>query len=302
MNELFNSFNGFLKKKFPGSRVLKIPVNAGFSCPNRDGTISNKGCIFCDQFAAGPIHSASWPIEKQLEFYMQHHPGKKYIAYFQSYSNTYGPIMELKRKYEIVFKYNDIVGLFVGTRPDLIPSPVLSLLEEMNRRIYLSVELGLQSIHERSLLLLNRNHTYEQFLIAFTELKSKGIDVIVHLIVGIPGESSAHMLQTIAAMNELKPAGIKFHLFHVLRNTELYSQYALSPFPLLAKEEYVDIIVNLLEHLDPEIVVHRLTAEREKEIYFAPDWALNKLAVLNAIREKMMQRCSCQGRYLKPCC
>lgn len=304
MDELFHSFQGFLKTKFPGFKVLKIPINAGLSCPNRDGTLSTAGCIFCDRYAAGPIRTASWPISQQIESYIQHHPGVKYIAYFQSHCNTYGPVPELRQKYGIVFQYNDIVGLSIGTRPDAISEPVFSLLEKMNRRIYLSVELGLQSIHEQSLLLLNRNHGYPQFLHAFNELKRRGIDVVVHLIIGIPGEMRAHMLATIEAMNQLQPAGVKLHLLHVLQDTELYSRYIRSPFPLLNQEEYADIVVDLLEHLDPQIVVHRLTADRDKEIFIAPRWALNKPAVLNSIRKKMTAKGSRQGSRLRqtdPC-
>ncbi len=301
MNELFNSFNGFLKKRFPGLKISKIPINAGFSCPNRDGTLSRKGCIFCDRFASGPIHTASWSIEKQIEFYMRNHPQKKYIAYFQSHSNTYGPVRELKQKYESVFHYEDIVGLFIGTRPDTISLPAFALLETLSRRIYLTVELGLQSIHAQSLLYLNRNHTYGQFLNTFHELKSREIETVVHLIVGIPGETREHMRQTIAAMNQLKPAGIKLHLLHVLKDTELYDRYNKSPFPLLGQEEYSDIVAELLEYLDPDIVVHRLSAEREKELFFAPEWALNKLAVLRSIHEKLKTRGSYQGIKYNSC-
>jgi radical SAM protein (TIGR01212 family) len=300
MDESFHSFQKFLKNKFPGFKVLKIPIHAGLACPNRDGTLSTAGCIFCDRYAAGPIRTASWPITRQIESYIQHHPGLKYIAYFQSYCNTYGPVPELRRKYEIVFRYNDIVGLSIGTRPDAISGPVFSLLEEMNRRIYLSVEIGLQSIHEASLLLLNRNHGYAQFLQAFHELKTRGIDVVVHLIIGIPGETRAHMLATVEAMNQLMPAGVKLHLFHVLRDTELHARYLRSPLPLLEQEEYAEIIADLLENLDPRIVVHRLTADRDKEIFIAPRWALNKPAVLNSIFKKMTARGSRQGSRLGP--
>jgi uncharacterized protein len=300
MNESFHSFQGFLKRKFPGFKVLKIPINAGLACPNRDGTLSTAGCIFCDRYAAGPIHSASWPIARQIESYIKRHPGLRYIAYFQSHCNTYAPEPELRRKYEIIFQYKDIVGLSIGTRPDAISEPVYSLLEETNQRIYLSVELGLQSIHEKSLLLLNRNHSYPQFLHAFNELKIRGIDVVVHLIIGIPGETRTDMLKTIEAMNGLKPAGVKLHLLHVLKDTELYSRYVHAPFPLLDQDEYTDIIVDLLEHLDPQIVVHRLTAERDKEIFVAPQWALNKPSVLNSIRARMKARGSRQGSSLWP--
>jgi len=299
MDELFNSFKGFLKKKFPGIKILKIPINAGFSCPNRDGFISKSGCVYCDRFASGPIQTASWPIEKQIEFFISSHPQKKYIAYFQSHCNTYGPVSELKRKYESVFNYNDIIGLFIGTRPDAISPPTFSLLEKLNQRIYLTVELGLQSVHEQSLLFLNRNHSYQQFLETFHELKNRKIDTVVHLIVGIPGETREHMRQTILQMNDLKPAGIKLHLLHILKETELYCRYIETPFPLLNQEEYVDIIAYLLEYLDPDIVIHRLTAEREKEIFFAPQWALNKLAVLNSITAKMKKNGLFQGKKFR---
>jgi len=296
MDEPFHSFSAFLKKKFPDSKVLKIPINAGFSCPNRDGTLSSSGCIFCDRFASGPVAMAAWPVEKQIEAHIRRHPGRKFLAYFQSYSNTYGSVPELRRKYEIVFAYNEIVGLFIGTRPDAVPEPVLSLLEELNRRIYLSVELGLQSVHARSLALLNRNHTYEQFVKSFAALRSRNIAVVVHLIIGIPGETLEHMRATIATMNALKPAGVKFHLLHVLRDTELQARHTRSPLPLLSLEEYTDIISDMLDRLDPAIVVHRLTADREKELFVAPLWALNKAAVLHAIRKKMKFRGAFQGR------
>jgi radical SAM protein (TIGR01212 family) len=300
MDELFHSFSGFLKNKFPGQKILKIPVHAGFSCPNRDGLFSKEGCIFCDSFAAGPIHGTHRSIEEQIEKYVAAHPDKKYIVYFQSHSNTYGPISELKRKFEIVFKYENIVGFFIGTRPDMISEPAFLLLEEINRRICLTVELGLQSIHASSLLLLNRNHTYQQFLETFQKLQALKIDTVIHLIIGIPGETRAHMLATIEEMNRLKPQGVKLHLLHVLKDTALYRQYQIKPFPLLSQDEYVEHIVFLLERLHPDIVIHRLTAEREREIFFAPEWALHKQAVLKAIKQRMANAGAFQGRYHVP--
>ena len=300
MNDLFNSFAQFLKKKYPGQKTLKIPINGGFSCPNRDGFFSKEGCIFCDAFAAGPIHSAHSSIEEQIEKYIAAHPGEKYLAYFQSHSNTYGSISELRRKFEIVFNYENIVGLFIGTRPDTISDRAFLLLKELNQRIYLTVELGLQSIHAPSLLLLKRNHTYQQFLNTFQKLQSLKIDTVIHLIIGIPGESRGHMLATIEEMNRLKPQGIKFHLLHILKDTALHKQYLKTPFSLLSQDDYSDLIVFLLEHLDPDIVIHRLTAEREREIFYAPEWALNKQAVLNSIRLKMKKADTFQGfRYIQ---
>lgn len=301
MDERFHSFSGFLKKKFPGQKILKIPIHAGFSCPNRDGFLSREGCIFCDPFAAGPIHSAQRSIEQQIEKYIAGHPGRKYLAYFQSHSNTYGPISELRRKYEIVFKYENIVGLFIGTRPDCISDEAFSLLGEINKRLYLTVELGLQSINSSSLSLLKRNHSYRQFLDAFQKLQALKIDTVIHLIIGIPGESREHMLATIEEMNRLKPQGVKFHLLHILKDTALYRQHLKTPVSLLSLNEYTERIVSLLEHLDPEIVIHRLTAEREREIFYAPEWALNKQAVLNSIRLKMKKADAFQGRrYIPP--
>jgi len=296
MNEPFHSFRNFIKEKFPGGRVLKIPIAAGLSCPNRDGSLSDKGCIFCDRYASGPVRTAAWTIEQQIEAYMRRHPGRRYLAYFQSHCNTTGPVDELKRKYEIIFKYEDVIGLFIGTRPDAIAPPVYSLLEALSRRTYLAVELGLQSIHSRSLSLLNRNHTFRQFEEAFLELRARELDVIVHLIIGIPGETIVDMRETIAAMNALRPSGIKLHLFHVLRNTELHARHVRSPIPLLSRDEYTDIVIDLLERLDPGIVIHRLTAEREREIFVAPLWALDKTAVLRSIREKLKARETRQGR------
>lgn len=298
MNEPYHSFAGFLKKKFPGQRIVKIPIAAGLSCPNRDGTLSWAGCTFCDAFASGPLHVGGMSVGQQIERYMASHPNKKYIAYFQAHSNTHGPVPELRRKFETVFAYPDIVGLFVGTRPDAISREAFRLLAELNRRLYLTVELGLQSIHAQSLLLLNRNHSYAQFLDTFEALRALNIDTVVHLIVGIPGETRAQMLATIAEMNRLKPAGVKLHLLHVLRGTTLHRQYLEKPFPLPSRDEYAECIASLLDYLDPDIVVHRLTAEREREIFVAPEWALDKQAVLAAIHERMRQNGAFQGRRL----
>jgi len=295
MNEPFYSFATYLKGKFPGSKVLKIPINAGFSCPNRDGTLSSAGCVFCDPFAAGPMATAGWTIEDQITSFIRRHPGRRFIAYFQSHCNTHGPVAELSSRYEIVFRFPEIVGLSVGTRPDELPEPALSLLQETGRCIYLSVELGLQSVHERSLGLLNRNHTVTQFEAVFHELRRRSIDVVVHLIVGIPGETRADMRATIEVMNALKPAGIKFHPLHVLRGAPLQAWHARGSLPLLGRDEYIHIICDLLERLDPDIVIHRLTADREKDLFIAPLWMLDKAAVLEAIRREMRQRKSRQG-------
>jgi len=299
MNEPYYSFNTFLKGKFNNQKVRKIPINAGFSCPNKDGKLSDKGCIFCDRFGSGPVKTYDLSIFEQIEQFIKNHPGIKYIAYYQAHTNTYAPYEELKRKFEIAFSFEDIVGIFIGTRPDSIEGEVYPLFEELNNRTYLSVELGLQSIHLKSLVFLNRNHSYKQFLYTFLKLKQMNIDVVVHLIIGIPGETKQDMFETVREMNRLKPAGIKFHLMHVLRETPLYDLFKRERFKLLQKEEYVNLIVYLLERLDPSIVIHRLTGERDKELFYAPEWALNKADVINSIKSKMKELNTFQGKFIK---
>jgi radical SAM protein (TIGR01212 family) len=295
----YRTFNSFLKNKFNHKKIRKIPINAGFLCPNKDGRKSDLGCVFCDSYGSGPIKSFHLPISEQIEGFINKNPGSSFIAYFQAHTNTYAPVNELKQKYSIALKYPEVIGLFIGTRPDSISDDVYPLLEELNRRIYLSVELGLQSIHPKSITFLNRCHTFQEFLDTFQKLKERNLDTIVHLILGIPGETKEDMHQTIREMNRLKPTGIKFHLMHVLKNTPLYEMYTKGNFKLMEKDEYVDLIIDLLENLDPSIVIHRLTGERDKEIYHAPLWALNKIDVINSIRTKMIRGDLYQGSKLK---
>jgi len=299
MYEPYNSFNSYLKKKFGNQKIRKIPINAGFACPNKDGKISVSGCIFCDHYGSGPIKTFKLPINKQIEQFIQTHPGMKYIAYYQAHSNTYAPVEELKKQYEIVFAYKDIIGLFIGTRPDVIKEEVYTLLEEFNRKMYVSIELGLQSVHPESLKLLNRNHTYHQFLETFKQLQKRNIKVVVHLILGIPSENKTDMLKTIEEMNRIKPAGVKFHLMHVLRDTPLYQLYRQKKFEPMDQNLYINTIVFLLEHLDPDIVVHRLTGERDQELFVAPEWALNKIKTITAIKQKMIDQSTFQGKKYK---
>jgi len=293
----YNSFSSFLKTRFPGEKVRKIPINAGFPCPNKDGDISDEGCIFCDQYGSGPIRSFTQPIRQQIEMFTSVNKGKKFIAYYQSHTNTYASREELEKKYSIPLEYNDIVGLFIGTRPDSIADNIYPVLEQFADKTYLSVELGLQSVHPKSLELLNRNHSHEKFLDTFDRLKSSGIDVIVHLIAGIPGESRADMKKTVLEMNRIKPAGVKFHLLHVLKNTRLYDMYEKGEVRLMEKDEYVDTIVELLSTLHRDIVVHRLTGERDSEIFHAPQWAMNKGSVISAIHKRMEELDIRQGQF-----
>jgi len=285
----YNSLNSFLKKKFQCNKVRKIPINAGFPCPNKNGDISDEGCIFCDKFGSGPITTFNQSIRKQIEVFTSVNEKIKFIAYYQAHSNTYASVKELEEKYNIIFEYEDIVGLFIGTRPDSIAPDVLSLLDKIAKKTYLSIELGLQSIHGKSLDFLKRNHSYETFLDTFYKLKESNIDVIVHLIVGIPGENMDDMKKSVREMNRIKPAGVKFHLFHVLKETELFNMYNRGEIKLMERAEYIDTIVELIGELNEDIIVHRLTGDRDLKLFHAPKWAIDRKRVISGIQNRMRQ-------------
>ncbi len=293
------SFNRFLREKFNGEKTWKIPINAHFGCPNKDGSVSSEGCIYCDRYSSGMIRTFHLPITEQIEQFVQGRPERRFLAYFQANSNTHAPVKQLRAAYETIYQYPNICGLFLGTRPDAIADDVYPLLEEMNRKTYLCVELGLQSIHSKSLVFLKRNHDYETFVDTFEKLKSREIDIVVHLILGIPGETEMDMLESVREMNRLKPTGIKFHLMHLLKDTELLERFRQTPFKLYEMDEYTDLVVHLLENLDPEIVIHRLTGERDRELFMAPLWALDKARTIQMIRDKLEQKDTWQGRLLQ---
>ncbi len=295
MNEPYNTLNHYWREKFGGIKVRKIAINAGFDCPNKDGTFSKIGCIFCDYYGSGPIKTFNLTIEEQIEFYMKNHKNCKYIAYYQAHTNTYAPAKILREKYSKIFKYKEIVGLYIGTRPDSISKSAYNVLDEFNKKTYLGVELGLQSVHEKSLKFLNRNHTYDDFLRAFFKLKELNIETIVHLIIGIPGEDKEDIFKTIEEMNRIKPDGIKFHLFHVLKGTPLYEMHLKEPFKLMEEDIYINLMVDILRNLDKDIVIHRLTGERDEELFYAPQWAKNKIKTINQIRDIMIKNNYHQG-------
>ncbi len=294
MNEPWYSQRAFLSERF-GRRVIKIPLDGGLSCPNKDGGIGRDGCIFCDARGAGPLTGFQLPVREQVSRFAAAHPGYLFISYLQAHANTHAPLDRLRELYQAALDHPDVVGLSIGTRPDAVAEELLPHLAELNRRTWLTVELGLQSVHERSLLFLQRRHTYARFLETFRRLAAIGIGVVVHLIVGIPGESPADMAETVAEMNRIRPRGVKFHPLHVLRGTQLEELFAAGRLPLLGREEYLELMAGLLERLRPDIVVERLTGERERELFVAPDWALDKAGLLRDLRERMLRRGTRQG-------
>ena len=302
----YQLFSEQLKNRF-GTRVHKISIDAGFGCPNRNGGREGAGCLFCD-----PGGSGSVGIERQLGVAEQLELGKevmtrkykagKFMAYFQPFSNTLAPVGRLRALYDEALAVADVVGLAVGTRPDCVPPEVLDLLGEYHQRTYFWLELGLQSSHDRTLEWLKRGHDFATFIKAYREAKARGLRVCVHVILGLPGESRADMLATADALAELQVDGVKLHLLHVLQNTPLGSLYAEGKVQLLGMDEYVALVVDVMERLHPATLIHRLTGDGPRDQLLAPLWSLKKWEVLNAIDAEFDRRGSRQGdRYGSPC-
>lgn len=298
----YHLFSRHLKNKF-GTRVHKISVDAGFGCPNREGERSSPGCIFCDPTGSGAVGierqaSVSDQIKLGKDVMTRKYKAGKFMAYFQPFSNTYAPVGHLRALYDEALAVEDVVGLAVGTRPDCIADEVFGLLSEYHRRTYFWLELGLQSSHDRTLRWLRRGHDCETFLTAFRKAKAHGLRVCVHVILGLPGESREEMLQTADLMASLQVDGIKLHLLHVLQDTPLGDLYAEGTIEMLAMNEYVSLVVDFVERLHPQTLIHRLTGDGPRQHLLAPLWSLNKWEVLNAIDAEFSRRATRQGAFL----
>ena len=286
-NKRYHTLNYYFKKKF-NTKVFKVSLNAGFTCPNIDGTKGYGGCIYCSKTGSGE-HGGNPSKDLTTQFYEvkkvldKKWPNSKYIAYFQARTNTYAPLNILKEKYEEVLKIENVIGLFIATRPDAITKDTLNYLEELNKRTFLTIELGLQSIHESTSKLINRGHTLKEFDDMVKELRKRNINVIVHIINSLPYETEEMMLETVKHLNTLDIQGIKIHMLNITKNTPIEKMYSAGFFKLLSKEEYIDIVIKQLEILNPEIVVHRITSDPDKDTLIAPDWLLKKFCVLNDI-------------------
>ena len=295
------SFNDYLRKKF-GCRVARIPLNLGLGCPNRDGLISFGGCIFCDYTGSG-VADSSLSLEEQLRLGIERakrrYKAKLFLAYFQAFSNTYAPVNKLKEFYDRILAFPEIVGIIIGTRPDLVNREILDLIASYKRHLAeVWVEYGLQSAHYKTLRLINRGHGPSDFLYAVKITKEKDLKVGCHVIIGLPGEDREDMIETARFVSACGVNGVKIHLLHVLKDTPLEKLYKEGKIRLLELEEYVDLVVDFLEHLSPDIVIQRLTGEAPKERLVAPLWCLNKTEVINRIRERLKERNTFQGRAL----
>lgn len=284
-----------------GEKIYKVTLNGGMTCPNRDGNIGERGCIFCSaggsgDFAASASLSITEQIRQQIQMLSAKRPIHKYIAYFQAYTNTYAPVEYLERIFTEAIQNPDICAISIGTRPDCLEEPVIRLLSRLNQIKPVWVELGLQTIHEHTARYIRRGYPLSCFDQAMQSLHQAGLDVIVHTILGLPGETSRDVLDTMKYLNACQIQGIKLQLLHVLSGTDLAADYQAGKFSVLDREEYIDLVIRCLEHLDPSIVIHRVTGDGPKDLLIAPLWASRKREVLNLLHLQMKEQGSYQGK------
>lgn len=296
----YRSLDYHLRERY-GEKVYKVSLNGNMTCPNRDGTLGSRGCIFCSaggsgDFAGDTSLSVTEQIECQKTGILRKFPAKRFIAYFQAYTNTYAPVDYLERIFSEALSHPDVVGLSIGTRPDCLPADVLELLAELNQKKPVSVELGLQTIHEKTASFIRRGYPLSCFDEAVKNLRKARLEVIVHTILGLPGESRKEILETISYLNHSDIQGIKLQLLHVLKGTDLADYYHSPGFPVMTQDEYVDLVIACLERLSPDITIHRLTGDGPKDLLIAPLWSARKTAVLNQIHHEMKIRHTWQGR------
>lgn len=301
-NKRYHTLDYFYKTKF-NSKVFKVSLDANFSCPNIDGTKGFGGCIYCSKMGSGEFAgNKNKPVEEQFievrNMMLKKWPKAKYIGYFQAHTNTYAPVPTLKNVYEKILKQKDVIGLNIATRPDAITDECLEYLSNLNKKTYLTIELGLQTTKEETSKLINRCHTLECFEVMVHKLREKNISVLVHIINGLPYETKEDMLNTVKYINNLDIQGIKIHMLSILKNTALEKLYEKEKFHILTKEEYIDIVVEQLEYLRPEIVINRITGDPKKEDLIEPTWLLKKFCVLNDIDKEMKRRDTYQGSKL----
>lgn len=298
-NKRYHTLDYFYKQKFH-SKVFKISLNAGFSCPNIDGTVGYGGCIYCSKSGSGEFAgNKEDSLEKQFNtiknIMLRKWPNGKFIGYFQARTNTYADVATLKKLYEKVLSFDNVIGLNIATRPDAISKECLDYLEELNKKTYLTIELGLQTTNEKTAKLINRCHTLSCFENMVKELRKRNINVVVHIINGLPYETKEDMLNTVKYLNTLDIQGIKIHMLSILKDTPLEKLYQKEHFKVLTKEEYIDIVISQLELLRPEIVIHRITGDPDPKELIGPTWLIKKFCVLNDIDKEMVKRNTYQG-------
>lgn len=294
------TYSRFLRQRF-GQKVYRISVDGGFTCPNVDGTVTTGGCVYCDNRSFSPSRREKRiPIREQIQRGMaimqKRHSAKKFLAYFQPATNTHAPVEKLQRLYDEALEHPDIVGLLIGTRPDSVPDPVLDLIENYAKDYYVSLELGLQTIHDRSLDWMNRGHHFDVFVDAMERATGRGFEICAHVILGLPGESREDMLAIADAIAVMPIDAIKIHNLHVVKNTPLEQQYLDGEVRMLEREEYVQLVCDFLERVPSHVIVQRLNGDAPKNYLIAPQWCLEKTSLLQSIRDELVRRDSWQGK------
>ena len=302
-NKRYHTLDYYYKNRF-NEKVFKVSLDAGFSCPNIDGTVGYNGCIYCSKLGSGEFAgNKNEPIEVQFnkvkEIMLKKWPKAKYIGYFQAHTNTYAKVEKLKELYEKILSQENVIGLNIATRPDAISNECLDYLEELNKKTYLTIELGLQTTNPNTAKLINRCHTLSCFEEMVKKLRQENINVVVHIINGLPYETKEDMLNTVKYLNTLDIQGIKIHMLSILKDTAIEELYKKEKFPLLTKEEYIDIVISQLELLRKEIVIHRITGDPKIDDLVEPDWLTKKFCVLNDIDKEMIRRNTYQGKLIK---
>ena len=300
MQKRYNDFNSYLRNIF-GCRVQKISIDAGLTCPNRDGTLSTEGCVYCNSRGSGTgAFTLGLTIKEQLvqakRVLAKRYKARKFIAYFQSFSNTYAPIDTLKRLYDEALKVKDVVGLSIGTRPDCVNASILNLLEEYAQSHLVWIEYGLQSANDQSLALINRGHNLQCFKDAVFATQNRGIKICAHVILGLPLEKKEHMIETAKTIAGLNIDGLKIHLLYVVKGTKLEKLYHRGEYRCLEQDEYADLVCDFLEYLPPAMVIQRLTGDPHPEELVAPKWSLKKSEILTLIKNKLLSRNTWQGK------
>ena len=300
----YHSLDHMLRERF-GEKVYKVTLNGGMSCPNRDGKLGSRGCIFCSaggsgDFAADAELSVTEQIDSQIALLSAKRPIHKYIAYFQAYTNTYAPVEYLRKIFTEALAHPSVVALSIGTRPDCLGEDVLELLNELNQRKPVWVELGLQTMHERTAAYIRRGYPLSCFEDALERLQERKLETVVHTILGLPGENTENILETMRYLNAHHIDGIKLQLLHVLKRTDLGLLYEAKPFPVMTMEEYISLLIRCIEQLPPQLVIHRLTGDGPKDLLIAPLWSTRKRTVLNQIHAEFRRRGTWQGKYYLP--
>lgn len=298
----YNDFAGFLAGEFP-FKVQKISVNAGFTCPNRDGTKGFGGCTYCNNQTFNPAYcrddrSVTMQLEEGKRFFARKYPQMKYLAYFQAYTNTYGELELLKRMYEEALAVEEVVGLVIGTRPDCMPDSLLDYLEEVNRRTFLLVEYGIESADDRTLERINRGHSFACTEDAVRRTAARGIRTGGHVILGLPGESREDLIKQAERLSELPLTTLKMHQLQLIRGTRMAHEYALHPeeFHLFSADEYIDLVIDYVEHLRPDLILERFVSQSPRELLIAPDWGLKNHEFTDRVKKRMKERDAWQGK------